>query len=179
MSHYEPKISEKLRIKDPNSTDIINLMKKDNINIDETYVHHKKLLPENMQNLNNLNFEFSLKNKNSYDTKKKFILLINENEKMNRNVMLKFKKISKKNPDVDFYYMFSTPENEVFLKEKFNLEFKKYPQMIIYNNNIDNNNDNNEKLNNKNININLFSEEALLSYNTKIEELNELINRLI
>ena len=74
MSHYEPKISKKLRIKDPNSTDIINLMKKDNINIDETYVHHKKLLPENMQNLNHLNFEFSLKNKNSYDTKKKFIL---------------------------------------------------------------------------------------------------------
>ena len=33
--------------------------------------------------------------------------------------------------------MYATHENESFLKEKFNLEFMKYPQMFIYNNNKD------------------------------------------
>ena len=173
MTHYEAKIAKKLRIKEPNSSDIINLMKKEDINIEENYVFHKKLIPENMQNLSYLNFQISMKN--SFDTKEKYILLINEDEKMNRNVMTKLNKISKKNPEVNFYYMYSTPENEGFLKERFNLEFKKYPQMFVYYNDNDNDNEKN-KFNNK---INLISEKTLLSFNTSLVELNGFVNRLI
>jgi hypothetical protein len=133
---------------------------------------------------------------NSLKTNKKFILLINQDEKINRNVMNKIKKLSKNNQKFNFYYMYNSPENEIFLKENFDLEFKKYPQMIIYKNKNKNKNINNSF--NKNINrdinskdndfnnienlkfrFDIFPEKALLSYNIKFEELNGLINNFI
>ncbi len=199
LNNYEAKVTKKLRIKDPNYSDIKNLINKNDININENYFFNKKIIPKNLQNLNHLNFNMLMKDKNSLKTKEKFIIFINEDKKINRNIMSRIKKLSKKNPKYNFYYMYITPKNEIFIKEKFNLEFKKYPQMIVYrknknknktkgNFNINDNENENDIYNNENLNLKinldffLIPEKFLLSYNNinfKFEELNKFINDLI
>lgn len=134
FSNWEPKFLKKLRVKNPSETDILNLINTNDIKIEESYIFHKKQLPENLKNISNLNFDLLVNNNNKKSNKnshaKKFIFILNEDSDFNRNVIVKAEKIAKLNPENKYFIMYNSDSNKIFLKERFGIEFRTYPQLI-------------------------------------------------
>lgn len=172
LTHYEPKISKKLRIKDPSDLDVLNLIIKSDIKIDETYIFHKKLNPENLQNVSHLNFDLLLKNTNKNN--KKYLIVVNEDEILNRNILYKADKLAKMNSNSDFFIITNALENKNFIKERFGVEFMTYPQLLILEgNDVKKTNDSNK------LDLKIFPVNDLLSYKIDINSINEKLKNYV
>ena len=123
-------------------------------------------MPENLYNINFLNYDLLINqiNKNNQEKEKKFIIILNEDQKLNRNLLRQAEKLAKLNPKMKFYLMYNTNENKKLINEKFGLEFKNYPQLLILES---------EK------NISVFPIDDLLSFRLDLNSLNNKLKSLI
>jgi hypothetical protein len=127
LSHYSPIVSKKLKAKNLNRESLLEIFRKEDITLEENYNFIKPVLPQNLKLLNNVLFDFLMK-----DTKGKKVILVKDiHEKLNRNSLEKLSDLAEKNKKVEFFYMPSTEENLKLLKEKYGLEFLNYPQLLI------------------------------------------------
>jgi hypothetical protein len=128
LPHYAPLVSKKIKAKDLDRENILQVLRKNDITLDENYNFNKAILPQNFKLLNHLLFDFLII---SSKKGKKIILLKDKDELINRDSMLRVQNLAKNNSGLDFFHMANTDENTKLLKEKYNLEFKNYPQLII------------------------------------------------
>jgi hypothetical protein len=127
LQHYTPFVSKKLKAKDLSKESIIELINTKDITLDENYNFNKHALPHNFRLINHLLFDFLINKSKG----KKVILLKDNNEKINRDSMKTVEQLAENYTDVDFYYMNNSEENVKLLRDRFNLEFKNYPQLLI------------------------------------------------
>ncbi len=162
---------KKLRIKNPTESDIINLINRNDIKIEESYVFHKKQYPENLKNICHLNYDLLLNEGNGKKKKeiKNFVFILNEDSDLNRNLIVKAEKLARLNPENKYFTMLNSQENKRFLKERYGIQFTTYPQLIQVEN----------ILMEKDNNIKVFPIEQLLSYKIELNNLNDLVKNLI
>ena len=127
ISHYTSVITKKLKLDKLDEENLYELFKVKDIEINQNYNFNKKIFPENFSLINHLLFDFKIKMKKN----KKIILIFDKDQKFNRNVFDKVEELANRNKEIDYYYMINTNENTGFIKQRFNLEFSNFPQIII------------------------------------------------
>jgi hypothetical protein len=161
ISHYEPYVTKKLKLRNFDKQSVTNLIKKENITLEENYNFHKKLLPDNVKLMNHLLFDLLIK---PGDKNRHIILVKNTDEKFNRNSLKRLENLAKMNKNIRFYYMYNTVENINYLKEKFKnigdiLSNSNSPHLLLIKDN----------------QISFVPQEVFLKYSTKEEEINKFI----
>lgn len=159
-------MTKKLKLKNINKDTLIELIEKIDIELSENYLFKKKILPENLGLLNHINYEYYMNS----STSKKVILILNKDEKFNRNSIKRFRKLSKLNSHLNFYQMYNTDSNMETLSKMYGIDFLKSfnttPQIFIVN------------VENKNLPA-IFSNDLFLKYNTTIENINAELNNIL
>jgi hypothetical protein len=130
LSHYTAEVSKKIKAKDLERGSILELINTNDISLEENYNFNKHVLPQNFKLINHLLFDFLI---NKSKGKKIVILLKDKHEKTNRDAMKTIERLAEGNQDVEFFYMTNSEENKKLLKDKFNVEFKNFPQLLVLN----------------------------------------------
>jgi hypothetical protein len=160
IPHYEPTVTKKLRITNINNETLSNLINTGDIDLKNNYLFIKKVLPENLKNINYIQFDYMTKS-----NKTKIILVKNKDEKYNRNAIDKLEELAKENPNVEFFHMFNTEKNIEFLNKKYNnrelVEIKNYPQLLIL----------------KDDKLSVFPEKIFLKYSLSYQDLNRELSK--